>query len=99
MPRSEERISYLNEVVLEWTSGNREARITDLSSGGCYVDTIVAIPEGTVVSFKLNTAGGESATFTGVVAYELPGFGVGIKFSDLSSDAQGLLDRLLKNSA
>ena len=99
MPRKEERISYLNEVVLEWSSGKREARITDLSSGGCYVDTIATIPEGEHISFELRTADGKFLALKGEVAYAMPGFGFGIKFVDLSDEATAALDRIIKNAA
>ncbi|MEP7212552.1 MAG: PilZ domain-containing protein [Acidobacteriota bacterium] len=99
MPRKDERVAYINEVVLEWASGKREARITDLSSGGCYVDTIATIPEGESLSFSVQFADGESIALTGDVAYVMPGFGFGIKFTDLSAETKAVLDRLIKNAA
>ena len=99
MPRKEERVAYLTEVVLQWSSGKREARITDLSSGGCYVDTIATIPEGESVSFTLSTSAGQSIDLIGKVAYVLPGFGFGIEFTDLSDEAKAALENLIKNAA
>jgi|SRR5215218_4849362 len=99
MPRKEERVAYLNEVVLEWSSGKREARITDLSAGGCYVDTIATIPEGESISFTLNRSEGEPIHFTGNVAYVMPGFGFGIQFTDLSDQAKAALESLIKSAA
>ena len=98
MPRKEERVSYITEVVLEWSSGKREARITDLSSGGCYVDTIATIPEGEPISFALQTSEGESSKLTGKVAYVMSGFGFGIEFTDLTDGTRELLDRLIKGA-
>jgi hypothetical protein len=98
MPRNEERVTYINEVVLEFASGRREARITDLSSGGCYVDTIATIPEGEALSFTLNTAAGESVPISGQVAYVMPGFGFGIKFTDLSDESRAALERIIKSA-
>lgn len=89
----------MNEVVLEWASGKREARITDLSPGGCYVDTIATIPEGESLSFSLQMADGESIPLTGDVAYVMPGFGFGIKFTNLSDETKTVLDRLIKSAA
>ena len=99
MPRKEERVAYLTEVVLQWSSGKREARITDVSTGGCYVDTIATIPEGESVSFTLSTSAGQSIDLAGKVAYVIPGFGFGIEFTDLSDQAKSALDSLIKSAA
>lgn len=97
MPRKEERVSYFNEVVLEWASGRREARITDLSHGGCYVETIATLPEGADISFDLASADGHTVRINGVVAHVFPGFGFGIKFVDLSDAAEVFIFRVVKN--
>ncbi|HMJ07744.1 MAG TPA: PilZ domain-containing protein [Pyrinomonadaceae bacterium] len=91
MPRKEERISYLNEAILEWSSGRREARISDLSMGGCFVDTIAVIPEGEKITFELRVNDGRLLRFEGKVAYALSGIGFGIEFTDLSEETKQFL--------
>jgi hypothetical protein len=99
MPRKEERIPYLNEVTLSFASGKREARISDLSAGGCFVDTIATIPEGETVSLEMRNGDGRTAELTGTVAYVLPGFGIGIKFTNLSDKNSAFLAELIKHAS
>jgi len=96
MPRKHERSQYLNEVSLEWSSGKREARISDLSLGGCFVDTIVTIRPGDDVVIRGKIGGEESLELKGKVAYVMDGFGFGMSFVDLSESAKASLKELLK---
>ena len=97
MPRQNERVTFLSEVVLEWSSGKREARINDLSAGGCYVETIATVPQGEPLQLELKDSKGETMTFSGVVAYGLAGFGIGVKFVNLTDEQKGFLDRIMGN--
>ena len=96
MPREQERVTYLIEIVLECASGKREARISDLSPGGCYIDSIVAVQEGEPVGFSLNSPDGETLPFTGEIAYVLDGFGFGVKFTGLTDEHKTFLDQVIK---
>lgn len=87
MPRQDERYSYLKEVELEFASGKRSARISDISLGGCYIDTIAQVPVGDKLTLHIASTRGDSQQFTGKVAYVLEGFGFGVEFVDLT-DAQ-----------
>ncbi|MEP6703692.1 MAG: PilZ domain-containing protein [Acidobacteriota bacterium] len=95
MPRKEDRHTYLKEVELEFSSGKRSARITDISAGGCYIDTIAQVRVGDVVGLPIFVAIGESMIFSGKVAYVLEGFGFGVEFLDLTDDQRDFLTRLL----
>jgi len=95
MPRKHERSQYLNEVVLEWASGRREARISDLSLGGCFVDTIVTIRPGDEVVIKGTLGGAAELELKGKVAYVMDGFGFGMSFDDLSDEAFQSLRQIL----
>ena len=97
MPRKHERSQYLNEVTLEWASGKREARISDLSLGGCFVDTIVLVRPGDEVTVKGKLGGGEELELKGKVAYVMDGFGFGMSFADLSDETKHSLDTILKS--
>jgi len=98
MPRKEDRIAYRNEIILEWSSGKREATISDVSPGGCYVDTIATIPEGESIAFELRAADGTSVKLTGDVAYVLPGFGFGIEFTNLTDEKKEFLERIIASA-
>ena len=96
MPREQERVNYLIEILLECASGKREARISDLSPGGCYIDSIVSVQEGEPVSFSLKDASGNILPFTGQVAYVFDGAGFGVKFTELTDERKAFLDQMMK---
>lgn len=89
--REAPRQPFLDEIMLEFSSGQREARISDISTGGCYVDSIAAVSEGETVTFELSTGDGSPLSFTGEVAYVLPAMGFGIKFTNLTDEQRNFL--------
>jgi len=95
MPREQERVPYLKEVELECASGRREARISDLSPGGCYIDSIVAVVEREPVALSITTSSGDVLSFTGDVAYVLNGMGFGVRFTDLNDERKAFLDQVI----
>jgi hypothetical protein len=95
MPRQQERVPYLKEITLECASGKREARISDLSPGGCYIDSIVAVVEGEPVSLSIKTESGDALSFAGEVAYVLNGMGFGVRFTDLNDERKAFLGQIV----
>lgn len=98
MPRKEDRISFLKEVELEFASGKRSARISDISMGGCYIDTIAQVPIGETLTINVAASNGESMQFTGNVAYLLEGMGFGMEFTDLSDQHRDFLSRIVNST-
>ena|SRR5215510_9703268 len=84
---SERRIGKRWDVSLDavWDgkSGNYTARITDLSDGGCYVDSLGDVTMGEFVHLKLHLPGGDWLELKGEVAHHTPPVGFGIRFLDL----------------
>lgn len=99
MPRQNERYSYLKEVELEFASGKRSARISDISIGGCYIDTIAQIPVGESLTLHIASTSGESMQFQGKVAYLLDGFGFGVEFIDLADPQREFLSGLITSAS
>ena len=88
MPRQHERVPYLTEIVLEFASGRREARISDLSEGGCFVECLCSVRPGDAVRFDLRVPGASDAVpVEGEVTYVFDGMGFGLKFSRLTDEA------------
>ncbi len=85
-----------NKIILESASGKREARISDISTSGCYIDTIAAANEGETVSFEIVRPDGNRVKFTGKVAYALEGFGFGVRFTDLSEEKILFLNEIIR---
>lgn len=98
MPREEERVPFYTEIMLESGAGIRGARISDVSPGGCYIDTISPANEGESVSFEFKNPAGARLKFTGTVAYVLPNMGFGIKFTDLTDQHKAAIEQIMKAS-
>ena len=72
--------------VVELKSGARfSTRTTDLGPGGCFVDTTVPFPIGSIVRVTLNKGKVPFVT-AGTVVYSQHGLGMGIAFSELNDE-------------
>jgi hypothetical protein len=95
--RREDRLEVCLDAVWDGKSGNYTARVTDLSEGGCYVDTLGAATVGEILSFKLQLPTGEWLELTGEVAHEAPPLGFGLRFVYLAEDQAEKLRSLISH--
>jgi hypothetical protein len=84
MNRKHERVEVVKEIVLEATAGGRPSRISDMSIGGCYIESINNYRTGEILHFDLANTAGQVLRFSGSVAYVLEGFGFGLTFTNLT---------------
>ena len=84
--RSGQRWDVSLDAVWDGKSGNHTARITDLSDGGCYVDSLGDVKMGELVHLKLQLPNGEWFELSGEVAHHTPPVGFGVRFFDLSEE-------------
>jgi hypothetical protein len=84
--RREDRLEVCLDAVWDGKSGNYTARVTDLSEGGCYLDTMGEALSGEIVSFKLHMSGADWLDLTGEVAHQCPPMGFGLRFVDLTDE-------------
>jgi len=92
--RNEKRWDVCLDAVWDGKSGNYDARVTDLSEGGCYVDTLGEATIGEIVRFKLQLPGGDWLDLIGEVAHETPPLGFGMRFIDLTDEQRETLRSL-----
>jgi len=78
--RKEDRLEVCLDAVWDGKSGNYTARITDLSEGGCYVDTLGEAGAGEILHFKLQLPDGDWLELAGEVAHTTPPLGFGLRF-------------------
>jgi hypothetical protein len=71
------------EVVDTKSKAKLNARVSELSLYGCYVDTINPLPKGASVFIKIYTAVDFIET-NGMVAYVHPNLGMGIAFFEVN---------------
>ena len=97
--RRHPRLPVLVECRLDGASGRHEMRMTDLSPTGCFVDTSMSFPEGTLVTLYAQLGGGEVALPGRVVPVKTGGFGFGIEFVDLDEKSKKQLDHYIQQAA
>ena len=85
--RSEERVEVSLETVWDGTSSRKcLARITDLSEGGCFVDTTGEAQIGERLTVRIQLPDGGCLELTGEVAHESRPIGFGLRFVELSEE-------------
>jgi hypothetical protein len=93
--RQSERINIPMEIVLESSSGKRECRLSDLGTGGCFVDSIATVSDGEVLTLMLRLPDGRWLKVGGKVTYLYPGVGFGLRFIGLSKEEQFQLEQVI----
>ena len=79
--------------VIELPRGTKlNARTSDVSRTGCYIDTLNPIPQGAEVRLRL-THGEEGFVAVGRVAYVSYGLGMGIVYIKVEDEQLARLDR------
>jgi PilZ domain len=71
------------------------ARITNLSEGGCYLDTVGEVMRGEIVGFRVLLPDGDFLYLEGEVRHYTAGVGFGVQFIDLNDEQQANLKRLI----
>src|SRR6266404_5611574 len=98
--RANARFAFIAEAeVAEVGNGPRfVARVSELSSRGCYVDTVNPFPDGTKLRISIRY-GCSTCDFTGSVIYTHPGFGMGVRFGETTAASRATLDAWLDELA
>jgi len=95
--RSEKRLDVCLDAVWDGKSGNYIARVTDLSEGGCYIDTMGEATNGEILRLKLQLPDGAWLNLIGEVAHQSPPMGFGMKFVDLTEAQLEMLRSLISH--
>ena len=86
--REEERRDVSLEVRWEGGSGHHTARVSDLSLGGCYLDTLGQATVGEIVGLEIKLPDGTWLPLRGTVAFYNPGLGFSVCFTFLTEEEQ-----------
>lgn len=76
-------------------SGATECRISDVSLGGCFVETVVQPTKGEATAVTILFAGDRSMTLAGHVVYSEAGLGFAVEFDALSPEDTATLKSFL----
>ena len=93
--RSSERKRLLLEAKWESMSRRHEARVDDVSLGGCFVNTYGKVELQEDVNLEIQLPSGEWLSLRGKVASYQPGVGFGISFTSLSEKETATLKQLM----
>lgn len=94
--RVAERVNVSLEAIWEGMSGRREARVTDLSLHGCFLESCAQTSVGEQIRFLLKTPTERWLELTGEVAFYQPMVGFGMKFIDISKHDEAMLRQLIE---
>jgi hypothetical protein len=81
--RNKKRLDVCLDAVWDGSRGNYQARVTDFSADGCFVDSISDAVTGEILHLKVQLLDGEWLDLTGEVAHTFPRIGFGVRFVDL----------------
>ena len=94
--RAQERVPISLEVVCESASGKHDARMSDINTGGCYIDSIAQVAIGEMITFKARLPTGHWVQLRGEVLDNEWHTGFDLRFTDLTEEEEALLAELIR---
>jgi hypothetical protein len=96
VPREEERAGVDTALYVLWLTEDKDTspqsgKITNLSRGGCFVQTRAEVRRGSTVLLRLMPPTGRWLRLQGEVAHATRRVGFGLRFTDLSDTERGML--------
>lgn len=96
--RSNKRKRILLEAKWESMSHTHEARVDDVSLGGCFVNTYGRVELQEAVNLQILMSSGEWLALRGRVASYHPGVGFGLSFDAPTEEESAMLRELIETS-
>ena len=93
--RRQSRASRLLEIRWEDLSGRYNARITDISIDGCYIESIGQVTIAQQIRFEIQLPTGSWVPFRGEVVNHQPNLGFGVRFIGLTEQEKKALAQML----
>lgn len=84
--RSQQRLRVSLDAMWDSSTQAHSARVTDLSSGGCFLDSVGEVRLGEIVGFRVLLPGGDWLYLEGEVRHYSAGRGFGVQFVDLNEE-------------
>ena len=97
--RRHKRVSVSLEAKLEGLHSNYPARVSDISIGGCYVETLAQVSVGEHVRVEVRMPTGSWLSLRGEVLYFHHTVGFGMRFLQLSQLEMEILNNLVSYSS
>ena len=96
--RSSKRKRLLLDAKWESMSSTHEARVDDVSVGGCFVNTLGRVELNEEVNLQIQLPSGAWLPLRGYVTSYQPGVGFGVSFTSLSEIEAAALKELIASA-
>ena len=93
--RKEARKNVSLEAHWEGLSGKHHARLSDISPGGCFVDTRGQVAIGDAVTIEIVLPSGQKLELRGEVTHHQYDVGFSLRFDDLTDEDRHLIGQLI----
>ncbi|MGH9882393.1 MAG: PilZ domain-containing protein [Pyrinomonadaceae bacterium] len=94
--RSKPRLSISLDAVWERSGDTPSARLTNLSEGGCFMDTVGEVRQGEIVAFRVLMPDEDWLYLEGEVRHHVKGIGFGVQFLDLNDEQEAKVKELIR---
>ena len=94
--RSKPRLRVSLDAMWDSSTEAHSARITDLSEGGCYLDSVGSVRLGEIVGFRVLLPDDDWLYLEGEVRHYGAGTGFGVRFIELNEEQLEKLHWLLR---
>ncbi len=92
----QEPVTVSLDVVWQGSSGKQDARMSEISMEGCFIDSRVqGRALGDIVEFKVHVPSGPWVSLKGELVLEEYPMGFGLRFTDLTDGSKGLLAQVV----
>jgi hypothetical protein len=93
------RVSYPCEVACTGVGQNPlNPRISDLSVTGAFIDSMNAVPVGTLMKLRFTLPTG-NVTVNAEVVHAMEHFGMGVRFLDLTDEQRGFIEQVVAGAS
>jgi PilZ domain len=94
--REKPRLNVSLDAMWDSSTEAHSARVTNLSEGGCYLDSVGEVRSGEIVGFRILMPDDDWLYLEGEVRHLSVGSGFGVKFTELNDDQTEKLKLLLR---
>src|SRR5882724_7557579 len=97
--REKPRIRVSLNAMWDSSTEAHSARVTDLSEGGCFLDSVGEVRAGEIVGFRVLLPNDDWLYLEGEVRHYSAGSGFGVQFVELNEEQAEKLHALIKSAS
>ncbi|HKP48204.1 MAG TPA: PilZ domain-containing protein [Pyrinomonadaceae bacterium] len=96
--RAKPRLRVSLDAMWDSSTEAHSARVTDLSEGGCFLDSVGEVRLGEIVGFRILLPDDDWLYLEGEVRHYSAGRGFGVQFVELNDDQTEKLQTLIRSA-